>query len=159
VARSIAIPRPPAALVAAVARYAPLVVLLAAGVALVAAEFLTLREIRAVTAVPAGGATSGGDHHGYALGLVGLAALPMAVGAVLGGSRPAAVALLVLGTAAAGIVLLADLPWLDDTGLIGRTYDLAEAHPGPGFWVEAAATAALLGCAVYLVARGRREGT
>jgi hypothetical protein len=144
VARSFAVPRPPAALMAAGARFAPLVVLVAAALLLVVSDFLTLREIKAVTAVPPGGETAGGAHHGYALVLIGVAMLPMAVGATLGGSRPAAVAGLALALAAAGIVLLVDLPALDETGLIGRTYDLAKAHPKAGFYVECAGTALAL---------------
>jgi hypothetical protein len=34
------------------------------------------------------------------------------------------------------VVLFVDRPVLDDTGLIGRTYDLAEAEPKAGFYVE-----------------------
>ncbi|MGH2970203.1 MAG: hypothetical protein ACRDK0_14250, partial [Solirubrobacteraceae bacterium] len=61
-ARSIALPRPPAAVTAAVARFGPLVPPVAAALALILAEFLTLREIVAVTVVPEGGTTSGGSH-------------------------------------------------------------------------------------------------
>jgi hypothetical protein len=143
-ARPIALPRPPDAVMAAVARFGPLVVLALAGIALIVAEFLTFREIIAVTVVPEGGRTTGGANHGYALVLVGLVSLPMSYGAVLGGSRPAAVAVAALGALALVIVAIFDLPSLDDTGLIGRTYDLAEASPGPGFWIEVAAAAVLL---------------
>jgi hypothetical protein len=134
-----------------------LVVLLAAAGALIAAEFMTLREIKAITAVPAGGITKGGAHHGYALAVVGAAVVPMAFGAVVRGARPAAVALVVLGVVAAGIVLLADLPALNDAGLIGRTYELAEAHPGAGFWVEAAGAAALLLSSLVVLRRVSRS--
>jgi hypothetical protein len=147
VARSITIPRPPDAVVSAAARAAPIVLLLAALAALVAAEFSTLREIKAVTVVPKGGTTSGGSHHGYALLVIAVAAAVMAFGALRGGSRPAALAIAVLGLVALLIVLVIDLPSLDDTGLIGRTYDLAEAHPSTGFWLE-------LGGAIALAASG-----
>ena len=140
----IALPRPPAALSGAAARYGPLVALALAGIALVVAEFLTLREIVAVTVVPEGGRTTGGSHHGYALGVIGLASLPMAYGAVIGGSRPAAAAVSVLGAAALAITAIVDLPTLDDTGVIGRTYDLAEAEPGIGFWFQLIASLVLL---------------
>ena len=143
-ARTLPLPHPPAALPGAVARFAPLAALVVAALALIVAEFLTLREIMAVTAVPEGGRTSGGAHHGYALAVVGVAALPMSVGAVLGGSRPAALALAVLGALALFIALVVDLPSLNETGLIGRTYDLAVASPGPGFWVELAGAVVLL---------------
>ena len=87
-----------------------LVVLLAGALLLVVAEFLTLYEIRAVTAVPEGGTRSVGGHHAYALLVVGAMLVPMALGAVRGGSRPAAIAVLVLALVAAGIVALVDLP-------------------------------------------------
>ena len=128
------------------ARYGLLIVLVAGAVLLVVAEFLPLYEIRAITAVPEGGRTTAGSHHGYALALVGLAMLPMAVGAVRGRSRPAAFALLVLSAIALFVALAIDLPDLNETGLIGRTYDQAEARPRVGFFVETlGATLALLG--------------
>ena len=63
------------------------------------------------------------------------------------GSRPAAVALLVLALArAARSCCSSTCPVLDDTGLIGRTYDLAEARPRAGFYLESLGAAlALLG--------------
>jgi hypothetical protein len=152
-ARSIALPRPPAAVSAAVARYAPLVLLALAGVTLIVAEFLTYREIVAVTVVPDGGRTTGGAHHGYALALIGLVSLPMSYGAVIGGSRPASAALAVLGALALAIAAIVDLPSLDDTGLIGRTYDLAEAQPAIGFWLEIVAAAVLLAGGLVLLRR------
>jgi len=153
VARSIpiSIPRPPDALVAAVVRLAPVVLLLAALAALVAAEFSTLREIKAVTVVPEGGTTSGGSHHGYALLVIAVAAAVMAFGALRGDSRPAALAVVALGLAALLIVLVIDLPSLDDTGLIGRTYDLAEARPSTGFWLELAGAIALVAGGLLLL--------
>jgi hypothetical protein len=151
VARSLALPRPPAGVRAAAARWLPLAVAVAAAVALAAGEFLTFRVIRAVTAVPPGGTTTGGAHHGYALAVVAVAVLPMAWGATIGGSRPAAAALTVLGAVALAIVLAVDMPTLDDTGLIGQSYDLAAAHPATGFWVQLAAAAALLMCGALLL--------
>ena len=154
-APTLSVPRPPAALVAGAARYWPLAAAIAGAGALILAEFLVLREIRAVTAVPAGGITRGGAHHGYALAVVGVAMVPMAWGAVRGGSRPAAVALFVLAIVAAGIVLAVDLPALDATGLIGRTYALAEGHPGAGFWLECAGAALALVAAAVVLLRER----
>ena|SRR5215210_3392388 len=150
-ARPIALPRPPEALSAAIARFGPLVLLALAGVALVVAEFLTYREIVAVTVVPEGGRTTGGAHHGYALGLIGLVSLPMSYGAVIGGSRPASAAVAVLGGLALAIAAIVDLPSLNDTGLIGRTYDLAEANPAPGFWIEVVASVVLLAGGLLLL--------
>jgi hypothetical protein len=139
-----------------VARYAPIVPLVAGALLLIVAEFATVREIRAVTVVPPGGTSTGGDLHGYALGLIGVAILVFSYGAFMRGARPAAVALVVLAIAACAIVLLVDLPVLDDTGLIGRTYDLAEARPAVGFYLESVgAGLALVGAVATLVLTSR----
>lgn len=137
-------------------RYGLLVVLLAGALLLIVAEFMTLYEIRAVTAVPEGGTRSVGGHHAYALLIVGVVLVPMALGAVRGGSRPAAIAVLVLALLAAGIVALVDLPDLNETGLIGRTYDEAQARPRAGFFVESlGATLVLVGAVATLLFRRR----
>jgi hypothetical protein len=142
-----------------VARFAPLVPLVAGALMLVVAEVLVVREIRAVTVVPPGGTETGGRLHGYALAVIGVALLPMAYGAVVGGARPAAVALLALALAACAVVLFVDRPSLDDTGSIGNLYELAEAHPGPGFYVELAGAAlALVGAVGALVLSVREKG-
>ena len=128
------------------ARYWLLVPLVLGALLLIVAEFLPLYEIRAITAVPEGGHKTTGAHHGYALLVVGLAMLPMAVGAVRGRSRPAAFAVLAMSLIALFVALAIDLPDLNETGLIGRTYDQAEARPRVGFFVETlGATLALLG--------------
>lgn len=127
---------------------------LAGAALLIAAEFTTLYEVVVVTAVPEGGSFAAGPHHGYALGVIGLGIAVMTVGAVLGGSRPAAVAVLVLALAALAIALVADLPDVDETGLIGRTYDAARAEPRAGLYLEiAGGCAALIGAALILIAR------
>jgi hypothetical protein len=124
---------------------------------LIVAEFVHVREIRAVTVVPPGGTSTGGDLHSYALLLIGLAMLPMAYGAVVRGARPAAVALIVLSLAACVVVLFVDRPVLDDTGLIGRTYDLAEARPAVGFYLESlGAVLALVGAVWALMVAPKR---
>jgi hypothetical protein len=128
-----------------VARFAPLVPLVAGALLLIVAEFVSVREIHAVTVVPPGGTSTGGDLHSFALGIIGLAMLPMAYGAVVRRARPAAVAVIVLAAAACLVVLFVDRPVLDDTGLVGRTYDLAEARPAVGFYLES------LGAALSLV--------
>lgn len=140
------------------ARYAPLVPLVAGALLLIVSEFVTVREIHAVTVVPPGGTSTGGDLHSYALGIIGLAMLPMAYGAVVRRARPAAVAVIVLAVAAGVVVLLVDRPVLDDTGLIGRTYDLAEARPAVGFYLESLGAAlALVGGVWALMLAPRRS--
>ena len=135
-------------------RIALLALPLAGAGLLVAAELSTLYEIRVATAVPAGGSFSTGGHHGYALALIAVGIVPMAAGAVLGGSRPAAVALLVLAAVALAIALAVDLPDVHETGLIGRTYEAARAEPRAGLYLEiAGGCAALVGALPILLAR------
>jgi hypothetical protein len=137
-------------------RIALLVLPLAGAGLLIAAEFATLYEVRVVTAVPAGGTFSAGAHHGYALGVIGAGIVVMTLGAVLGGSRPAAVAVLVQAAAALAIALAIDLPDVHETGLIGRTYEAAQAEPRAGLYLEiAGGCAALVGAALILAARPR----
>jgi hypothetical protein len=126
---------------------------LAGAALLVAAEFSTLYEVVVVTAVPEGGSFSAGGHHGYALGVMAVGIAVMALGAVLGGSRPAAFAVLVLAAAALAIALAFDLPDVDE-GSLARTYELAEAKPRAGLYLEiAGGCAALVGGALIVVAR------
>ena len=139
-------------------RLALLALPLAGAGLLVAAEFATLYDVRVVTAVPEGGSFSAGGHHGYALAVIAAGIVVMALGAVLGGSRPAAVAVLALAAGALAIALLVDLPDVHETGLIGRTYDAAEAEPRAGLYLEiAGGCAALVGAALILVARPARR--
>jgi hypothetical protein len=127
-----------------VARFAPLIALVAGAVLLIVAEFLDVREIRAVTVVPPGGTSTGGELHDYALGVIGAAILPLSYLALVRGARPAMTGLLVLSLLAVWIVLFVDRPVLDDTGLIGERYDLAEARPATGFYVESVGAALVL---------------
>jgi len=130
-----------------VARYAPLVPLLAGALLLIVGEFLTAREVVVVTVIPPGGTATGGDLHLYALGVLGVAMLPMAYGAVTRGARPAAIALLVLSIAAVAIVLFIDRPAIDHTpGILERTYELADPQPATGFYLQSlGAVLALVG--------------
>jgi hypothetical protein len=77
--------------------------------------------------------------------LAGLAAF-MAVGAGIGGSRPAAWALLVVGVLVLAWSLLVDLPVTDETGALGRDFEGATASAGAGLTLELIA-GALLVCA------------
>ena len=121
---------------------------------LVAAEFSALYDVRVVTAVPEGGSFSAGGHHGYALGVMAVGIVAMAIGAVLGGSRPAAIAVVVQALAALAIALVVDLPDVNETGLIGRTYAAADAEPRAGLYLEiAGGCAVLVGGALILLAR------
>jgi hypothetical protein len=79
---------------------------------------------------------TGIERSSVALLLLGLVTFAMGVGAAFGRSRPAAVALIAIGVVVLGITLLGDLPASDDTGVIGRAYDQAEASAGVGLWLE-----------------------
>ena len=133
----------------------PLVLAGLGAVLLVVAEFSTLYEVVAITAVVPGGSRTSGSNHFYALLVLALAALPMAWGAVQGGSRPAAVALAVIGAAALLIVLLKDLPVVNDEGLLAETYEAAKAGPRRGFWLELLGSLVLLGAGVSALVLGR----
>jgi hypothetical protein len=139
-----------------VARYAPLVPLVAGALLLILAEFVTVREVVVVTVVPPDATDTGGSLHLYALGVLGLAMLPMSFGAVVRGARPAAVALVVLALAACVIVLFVDRPGLDDAGIFARTYDQAQAQPATGFYLESLGAALALVGAVAALALAPR---
>jgi hypothetical protein len=79
---------------------------------------------------------TGFERSSVALLLLGLLTFAMGSGAAFGRSRPAAIALIVIGAVVLGITLLSDLPASDDTGLIGRDYAEASASAGPGLWFE-----------------------
>lgn len=79
---------------------------------------------------------TGFERSSVALLLLGLLTFAMGIGAAFGRSRPAAVALIVIGVVVLGITLLGDLPASDDAGLIGRDYAEATASAGPGLWFE-----------------------
>lgn len=79
---------------------------------------------------------SGASRHSYGLLLLGLLAGVMAVGAGAGRSRPAAVALALAGAAALAVVLIGDLPEVNETGEIGLQFAEAEARAGSGFYLS-----------------------
>ena len=80
--------------------------------------------------------TTGGEQHSWALVPVALLTALMAVGAGLGGSRPAAVALAAAGLVVLGIALIGDLPDTNETGEIGSSFTSARAVKGAGLWYE-----------------------
>jgi hypothetical protein len=96
---------------------------------------------------------TGVERSSVALLLLGLLTLAMGVGAAFGKSRPAAVALVVIGVVVLGITLLVDLPASDETGLIGRRYAAAEATAGPGLWLELVGGALALGAGLLRLLR------
>ena len=79
---------------------------------------------------------TGGEQHSFALVPVALLTAVMAVGAGLGGSRPAGLALLAAGVVVLAIALIGDLPDTNETGEIGFNFTSARAEKGSGFWFE-----------------------
>jgi hypothetical protein len=80
----------------------------------------------------------------------------MAWGAGVGGSRPAAIALAVVGVAVLAWSLLVDLPVTNETGALGRNFEGATAAAEAGLTIEIVAGAlALLAGAVRLLAPAR----
>jgi hypothetical protein len=138
------------------------------GLVLIVSDFLTLYHVDVVTANCSDLAspnlrdactTTGGGHHGYALAILGVIALLMAYGAAVGASRPAGIALLVIGVAALGIVLLVDRPDIHKTGIVGAQFSNAEANPGAGYWLELIGAALVIAAgALRLLVRPRPSG-
>ena len=149
----------PQGLLAWFSRYGLLVLGGLGALLLLVAEFSTLYEVRAITAVVPGGTTRSGSNHGYALLIVALVAAPMAWGAVVGGSRPAAFALAVLGALALFVCLAIDLPDVNDEGLLAESYEAAKASPQEGFYLETLGSVLLLFAGVgSLVLRPAESG-
>jgi hypothetical protein len=102
--------------------------------------------------------TTGGEQHSFALIPVALLVIVMAVGAGLGGSRPAGVALVGAGVVVLAIALLGDLPDTTKTGEVGSSFTSAEATKGPGFWFELAGGALALAAGALRLLRRPGEG-
>jgi hypothetical protein len=99
---------------------------------------------------------SGFERNGGSFLLVAALVAAMAWGAGMGGSRPAAVALVAVGAGVLAWALLVDLPVTDETGVLGRNFEGATASAGPGLTIEIVAGAlALLTGAVRLLAPAR----
>jgi hypothetical protein len=131
-------------------RLGPLGLSLAGSVLLVAAEFFRLYEVKVITVTVA--SQTVGAHHRYALLVIGVAALALAVLATR--YWPPSIALVLLGAAALVVVLAFDLPIVDDTGLYGKNYEQAAAQAGPGFYLETLGAVLLLLGAVAMAVFG-----
>ena len=134
----------------------------AAGLLLVITEFLHISYVTTITASCSDFAdpklrdsclTIGHESHHWGFVVLGLFVMVMTFGAVVGGSRPAAVALLVGGVVGLGITLLHDLPNATKKGEIGVAFARAKAHKGAGFWVELVASALAIGAGAFIVVR------
>jgi hypothetical protein len=114
-------------------------VALAGAALLVLADFLDLFEIKTAAGLVVK-QQSGGDQHGYAMLVIGIAAIVSTMLARSAEQWPPAAATLALGLIALALALLADLPDATRSDLV-RGGRLAEADPALGFWVELVAAA------------------
>src|SRR4051795_11884504 len=138
----------------------------AGAILMVVSEFSTLRSVKVLTAscddladpsLRGSCVTHGYEEHSYALLLMGLVTVFMAYGAAVGRSRPAALALMVIGAAVIGIALATDVPDIHKTGVLGERFDSAHAQAGPGLWMELAGGAlAFIAGAIATAAPRRR---
>lgn len=128
---------------------------------LVAAEFSTIsyrsigigacstRENPGICATPAHA------QHGYALVILALVAVLMGWGAIVGRSRAAAVAMIVIGATVLGIALLGDYPKRDERRGLNARYTGVKGHLGPAFKTELAGAALLVLAGGLALARPR----
>jgi hypothetical protein len=104
--------------------------------------------------------THGGEQHGYALIVLGLLTMLMTGGAVFGRSKPAAVALGVIGAVVLVIAFALDLPTLDDTRGFETRFTDVEAERGGAITLEIiAGSLALLACVLALLHERLRPKT
>ena len=125
-------------------RLLPLACLLAAA-CLFASELMTMFEFTPPGAEALDSQTAG-ERHGNAMFVIAAFAIGALFVAVLAGSKPAALAVAVMGGIALLVFLLTDLP---DAGQVGTLDDPrqsffdAEAVPQAGFWLELVGALAL----------------
>jgi hypothetical protein len=133
---------------------------------MIAAEFATLRSVKVLTAscsdladpsLRGSCVTHGGEEHSYALVLLGIVTLLMAWGAVIGRSRPAALALAILGAAVVVIALATDVPDIHKTGVLGDRFESAHATAGPALWMEIVGGALVFAAGVISVVAGPQK--
>lgn len=103
------------------------------------AEFTPLYQVHVSTSSKPVQSITGGSNHAYAIGLLGVVAAGLVLAVVRGGSRPALLAIGVIGVVALLIGLLGDLPDARAKGLEGSAttrYISASATPSAGLYLE-----------------------
>jgi hypothetical protein len=106
---------------------------------LLVAEFTTLFEVRSAGSSTVIKSVGTGSHHTFALVPIALLAAVLAYGVWSAGSRPALLAIGLLGVISLLIALLADLPDAQATGLIGSAathFTSASSSPSAGLYME-----------------------
>ena len=116
-------------------------------VLLLVAEFTTLFEVRTSTSAAAIKSVGTGAHHSYALVPIALLVAFLAWGVWQARSRPALLAIGLLGVITLLIALLGDLPDAQASGLIGSSathYAIASSSPSAGMYMETAGAVVLI---------------
>jgi hypothetical protein len=116
-------------------------------VLLLVAEFTTLFEVRTSSSATAISTVGTGSHHTYALVPIALLVAFFAFGVWQARSRPALLAIGVLGVIALLIALVVDLPDAQASGLIGSSathYASASSSPSAGMYMETAGAVVLI---------------
>jgi hypothetical protein len=106
---------------------------------LLVAEFTSLYHVHVASSSTPVKSVSGGSNHSYALLPIGLLAAALGIGVFRAGSRPALLAVGVIGIVALLIALLGDLPDAQATGLVGSPtshYVNASSTPSAGLYME-----------------------
>jgi hypothetical protein len=132
-----------------------------AGVLLLAtAEFTTVFEVTVGSLGVVKRSATGGDHHGYALLVIAVAAAVMVLWSLGSGGRPGALGLAALGAAALVVALAIDLPDTHGSGQLPESlaYENAQARAGTGLSLEIGGGVLLLVAGGVLAAAGRRPG-
>ena len=114
---------------------------------LVVAEFTPLYTVHTASGTVPGHTVSTGSHDTYALIPIAVLVLILAYAVRVAGSRPALLAIGVMGVLALLITMLGDLPDAHATGLLGggsARFVTATSRPSAGFYMETAGALLLL---------------
>jgi hypothetical protein len=106
---------------------------------LLVAEFTSLYQVHVATSLTPVQSVSGGSHNSYALVPIALLAAGLGIGVARAGSRPALLAVGVIGVVALLIALLVDLSDAQATGLAlspTHHYIKASSTPSAGLYME-----------------------
>jgi DMSO reductase anchor subunit len=119
-------------------------------------EFLPLFEVVIGSLETERRSERGFENHAFAMLLLGVAAVPMALGARRG-ARPAMAAVAAIGVVALVIVLAVDLPSAREQGTLAESvaYEDARAEPALGFFVETLGAVLLIGAGGGMLLAGR----
>jgi hypothetical protein len=129
---------------------------------LVVAEFTTLFTVHVQTSSAPIKTVATGPHHSYALLLIALVVVVLAIAFWRDTSRPALLAIGLLGVVALLIALLGDLPDAHASGLAGSSttrYVDASSTPSAGLYLETlGAVVLVITCGVGFIALGSPRG-